>query len=195
MRFVKFMLVLVLMFFSKLSFSQNKAFVIQNIWDNNLNNYNPKNFYTSLFDLFKTTLAVKEFVADPTKLSVGGIEADWDKKVSSEIVRKNAPADSIYYIAFASQLRLPVINLGKFFFKNPPRSSKLIFTYHVYNGAGTEILGDTIINRGCLTNSIQDGKSSQFFYSDFNSFNKDLMCHLDYITQQLRERQLPKKGK
>lgn len=195
MRFIKILLIPFFTLITNLSFSQNRAFVIQNIWDNALNNYNPRNFFENLFIVFKDKLHVREFVADPSNVTVGGIEAEWDKKVKSLIVERNTAADSIYYIALSSQLRLPTINLGKFLFKNPPRSSKLVFTYHVYNGSGTEILGDTIINRGCLTNTIPEGKSNKFFYSDFSSFNKDLNCHLEYIRAQLQQKQIAKKSK
>jgi len=192
---MRLLLALVFFFSFSVSFAQNRAFVIQNVWDNDLNNYNPKNFFENLFFELKNKLAVREFIGDPSQLSVGGADANWNKKVASQIVERNTAADSIYYIALTSQLKLPTVNLGKFLFKNPPRSSKLIFAYHIYNGAGVELLADTIINRGCLTNSIDEEKGNKFFYSDFSSFNRDMNCHFDYIRKQLDSKAFIKKSK
>lgn len=187
MRLKKPLLIVLLLLLHYLSFSQNKAFVIQNSWDNDLNNYNPKNFFESLFAELKTKLSVQEFIGDPSKLNVGGIDADWSKKVVTQIKERNTGTNDVYYVALTSQLKLPTINIGKFIFKNPPRSSKLIFSYHIYNGVGTELLGDTIINRGCLSATIPEGKNNKYFYADYDSFTDDLKCHFDYISKQLHE--------
>ncbi len=42
---------------SNISFGQNKAIVLQNVWNNELNNYNPKEFIDKVYSLLKEKLA------------------------------------------------------------------------------------------------------------------------------------------
>jgi hypothetical protein len=186
---------LVCLFLTTASLSQGKAIIIQNFWNNDLNNYNPKEFFDRLAVVFKKRLAVKELTSDPASFKTVKIEEGWDRKVKEQVEAKKLRPDSSYFIAISSELRLPAFNLGKFLFKNPPRSSKLTFTFHIYNGAGTEIMADTIINRGCIIKRVDEGKGSSFFYSDHTSFLDDMQCHLSVIERILQEKQFAEKPK
>jgi hypothetical protein len=181
--------------FSQISVAQNKAIVLQNVWNNDLNNYNPKEYVEKLFDLLKAKLLVKDFIADAKNLTVNSRADTWDKNVKEQIRAGKAAGENAYFIAVSSELRLPVFNLGKFLFKNPPRSSKLTFTLHVYDSTGSEVIGDTIINRGCLVKTIDEEKGGKYFYSDYNSFMSDMQCHLEVIRKMIMEKPLSKKQK
>jgi hypothetical protein len=106
---------------------------------------------------------------------------------------RKAAGENAYFIAITNDLRLPAFNLGKFLFKNPPRSSKLTFTLHIYDTTGVEVIGDTIVNRGCLVRTIDEQKGSKYFHSDYNDFVSDMMCHLAVIRKVLQEKPLAKK--
>jgi hypothetical protein len=160
-----------------------------------LNNYNPKEFFDKLNNVFKDILVVKELIREAPEVQTTKGEVGWEKKVQGFISSKKAPADSAFFIAISSDLRLPALNLGKFLFKNPPRSSKLTFTFHIYDGTGREVIGDTIINRGCLINTLDEKKGNRFFYSDYKSFIDDMECHLAVIKKILQEKQLAVKPK
>lgn len=188
-----FLLLLFSFSFCNISFSQNKAFIIQNLWNNDLNNYTPTEFLTQLFTLLKDKLHVNEFIDSRIILESNSAE-DWNKKVESYIRERNLPRDSAYFIAIASELKLPAFNLGKFLFKNPPRTSKFIFMYHIYDGSATEIISDTIINRGCVSNTVSE-KGSKYFYTDYQSFTRDMQCHVEIIRQRLEGKIIPKKQK
>lgn len=190
-RYVACLLVAVL--FSNVSVGQNKAVVLQNVWNNDLNNYTPKEFLDKLYDILKEKLSVKDFVVDPKTLTPGRRDQNWDKNVKEQVNEKKRSGENAYFIAIASELRLPAFNLGKFLFKNPPRSSKLTFTLHVYDTTGVEVIGDTIVNRGCLVKTIDEQKGSKYFYSDYNDFLSDMMCHLAVIRKVLHEKSLSKK--
>jgi len=190
-------LVFLLLFisFSLVVKGQNKAVVLQNIWNNDLNNYNPKEYVDKLFDMIKAKLGVKDFVADAKNLTSTRKEEGWEKSIKEQVKERKAKGENAYFIAIASELRLPTFNLGKFLFKNPPRSSKLTFTLHVFDSAGTEVIGDTIINRGCQVKTIDEQKGSKFFYSDYNNFMSDMQCHLDAIRKMIQEKPWAKKPK
>jgi|GEM_PF-6747316 len=191
----QFLLVLLFLAFVNISFSQNKAIVVQNIWNNDLNNYTPKEYLGKLYNLLKEQLAVKDVVEDA--ISIKSIKANGDqyKQVKDQIKVKNAAGEHAYFISIATDLRLPALNLGRFLFKNPPRSSKLTFTLHVYDSTGTEVLGDTIINRGCLVKTLDEKKGSRYFYSGYQNFMEDMQCHLDYIRKILVEKAFVQKQK
>lgn len=186
-------IVLILAFSSNVLFGQNKAIVLQNVWNSDLNNYNPKEYFVKLFDVLKAKLAVKDFVADPTALSIVRKDEAWDKNVKEQLAAKSKTGENAYFIAIANELRLPALNLGKLLFKNPPRSSKLTFTIHVYDNKGVEVMGDTIINRGCVVKPVDEEKGAKYFYSDYNNFLSDVFCHLEYIRKTIQEKPLSKK--
>ena len=195
MKRIQFIFLVGFLLFSTLSLAQNKAIVLQNVWNNDLNNYNPKEYVDKLFDLLKAKLAVKDFIADAKSLNATRKDETWDKNVKEQLKEKKAAGENAYFISMASELRLPAFNLGKFLFKNPPRSSKLTFTFHVYDSTGTEVIGDTIINRGCLIKTIDEQKGSKYFYSDYNNFMSDMQCHLDALRKIIQEKPLSKKQK
>jgi len=184
-------LVFFFMSFAGISFSQKRAVVLQNVWNNDLNPYNPQEFFDELFSVLKERLSVKDFTSEPASLKTFHKDDDWNENLVEMVKAKNAKPDSVYYIAVANELRLPALNLGKLLFKKPPRSSKLTFTFHIYDGSGKEVLGDTIINRGCSVKTIDEQKGSGYFYSDYESFMDDMKCHLAVIRRILREKQLP----
>jgi len=179
----------------RLGWTQNKVVILHSLWNNELNSYNPKEFLDKIAIVFKEVLSAKQLVQEGGSFKATRGEAGWDKKVQEQLVAKNARADSAYFVAVSSDLRLPTFNLGKLLFKNPPRSSKLTFTFHIYDGAGREVMGDTIINRGCLVKPLEAGKGSKFFYSDYKSFLEDLECHLAVIKKILQEKQAARKPK
>ncbi|MDB5249141.1 MAG: hypothetical protein JWQ40_3535 [Segetibacter sp.] len=193
--FRTYLLLLFLLAGTHISYSQNKAVVIQNLWSNELNPYNPQEYLDKLYTIFKEKLSVKEFSQEPGSFKTLRNDAEWKKKIVEQLKAKNSPSDSIYYIAFASELKLPTLNLGKILFKNPPRSSKYIFSFHIYNGAGDELMGDTIINRGCVVKSIDGKKGSGYFYSDYRSFMDDMVCHIQVIRKILQEKTFIRKQK
>jgi len=188
-----FIALMVCLFFSTISFGQNKAVVLQNVWNNDLNNYTPKEFLDKLFAVLKEKLAVKDLLVDGDMVTAARKNESWDKTVKEQVNARKASGGDAYFIAIASELRLPAINLGKFLFKNPPRSSKLTFTLHVYDTTGAEIIGDTIVNRGCLVRTVDEQKGSKYFYSDYNDFLSDMNCHLAAIRKVLQEKPLAKK--
>lgn len=195
MRGMRIIFLLLFIFFSQIAVAQNKAVVLQNVWSNELNNYTPRDFFDKLFAVLKDKLSVKDFVADPKVVTAVRKDESWDKNVKEEIRAKKASGENAYFIAVANELRLPAFNLGKFLFKNPPRSSKLTFTLHVYDTTGTEVIGDTIINRGCMVRTIDEQKGSKYFYADYNDFVSDMKCHLEDIRKVLLEKPLAKKQK
>jgi hypothetical protein len=186
-----FLLVIVFLFATTVCLSQNKAVIVQNSWDNDLNDYHPKEFLSEIENLFKEKLRVRELVQDFKAFKIGKAEDNWDKKLQEQLKARKNSGDTAYYIAVSSDLKLPTMNLGKLFFKNPPRSSKLIFIFHVYDAAGNEIIGDTIVNRGCLMKAIEKGQSNKFFYSDYESFLSDMGCHLAIIKKRVLAKLLP----
>jgi hypothetical protein len=179
--------------FSSISFAQNKAIVFQNIWNNELNAYNPKEYFDKLFAVLKSKLGVRDFIADPKILSLNRKDEAWEKNVKEQLKSISKKDENAYFIAIANELRLPAMNLGKILFKNPPRSSKLTFTVHVYDNSGTEVVGDTIVNRGCVVKTVDEEKGNRYFYSDYNNFMSDILCHIDYIRKILQEKPLSKK--
>ncbi|GEO07912.1 hypothetical protein SAE01_04080 [Segetibacter aerophilus] len=181
--------------FSKVSFAQNKAVVLENVWNNDLNNYNPKEYIDKLYEVLKAKLQVKDFIADVRTLTSTKKDRNWDKNVIEQLKAKKAAGENAYFIAIASELRLPAFNLGKFLFKKPPRSSKLTFTLHVFDTTGTEIIGDTIVNRGCLVRTFDEEKGSKFFYTDYDNFMSDMQCHLDVLRKSIQDKPLAKKQK
>jgi hypothetical protein len=186
------LVVLLLLLLSYNSMGQNKAVLLQNLWHNDLNNYTPQDFLDKVYDALKKKLLVTDFVAEPKSLIASQKNENWDKNIKEQIKAKKLTGDA-YFIALATELRLPALNLGKFLFKNPPRSSKLTFTLHVYDSSGTEVLADTIINRGCVVKTVDEEKGSKYFYSDYNNFMSDMLCHLAYIRKVLQEKPLVKK--
>lgn len=185
-------ILLLFAFLSATAKAQNKAVVLQNLWNNELNNYTPKEFLDKLFDVLKKKLSVGNFIADPGTVAAGRKDDNW---VKDQVKARKAAGENAYFISMANELRLPTFNLGKFLFKNPPRSSKLTFTLHVYDTTGAEILGDTIVNRGCTIRTIDEQKGSKFFYTDYNDFMSDMLCHFQYISKVLNEKQLARKPK
>jgi len=175
------------------SYSQKQAIVLENLWVNNLNNYTPTEFFNSFYTVLKDKLSVQQIVEDPSSLKIRSRDVDWSNKIKEKIKGKNVSKDSAYFITISSDLRLPAVNLGKFLFKNPPRSSKLVFIVHVFDALANEVIADTIVNRGCLIKSIEEGKSSKYFYTDYASFVNDMMCHLEIIKKSLQQIVLPKR--
>lgn len=188
-----FILLLVGMLLSFASFSQKNAIILENLWINELNNYTPKAFFDKFYIALKDKLAVKQIAEDPNSLKVGRRTEDWYQKIREKIKAKNIKPDSTYFIALSSDLRLPTVNLGKFLFKNPPRSSKLVFIMHVFDAAANEVLVDTIVNRGCVVRSLEEGKGSTFFYGSYDSFISDMQCHLEVIKKQLQQTTMPRR--
>lgn len=188
-----YFLLIFLVFFSKMPLAQNKAIVLQQIWNNDLNNYNPKEFFNQLYNVLKVKLQVKDFIANERNLASGRKDENWVANVKEQVKEKKAAGENAYFIAVASELRLPAFNLGKFLFKNPPRSSKLTFIFHVYDSTGTEIIGDTITNRGCVVKTIDEEKGSKFFYSDYNNFMSDMHCHVEALRKLIHDKPLAKK--
>lgn len=186
-------LLFVFLSFSNFSFSQNKAVVLQNGWNNELNNFNPKEFVEKLFEVFKIKLAVKNFIVDVKTSGALLTNEGWEKKLQEVVKEKKMEGIDAYYIGMSTDLRLPAINLGKFLFKNPPRRSKVTFTFHVYDTIGTRILSDTIINRGCVVKTLDDEKGSKHFYSDYNNFMADMLCHLAALRKVIEEMPLTRK--
>jgi hypothetical protein len=173
---------------SNLSNAQTKVVILDNLWHNELNNFSPKQFFENLYGVLKQKLLVNDIVTD-SKVYTGGLKAEnWESSLKEQIKEKKSSAENLYYVAMASDLRLPAVNLGKFLFKKPPRTSKFTFTLHVYDTAGVEVIGDTIINRGCLVKTIDEEKGPKYFYSDYNSFISDMDCHLKYIGKILQEK-------
>jgi hypothetical protein len=189
----KYFILLLLSFSSNILFAQNKAIVLHNLWNNDLNSYNTKEYFDKLYDVLKSKLAVKDFIIDAKGLSVDRKDEAWEQNVKDQLKAPSKAGEKAYFIAIANELRLPALNLGKLFFKNPPRSSKLTFTIHVYDNNGFEVIGDTIINRGCVVKPVDEERGSRYFYSDYNNFMSDVLCHLDYIKRILQEKPLPKK--
>jgi hypothetical protein len=192
---LRYYISLMLLFFSCSSIAQSKAIVLQNLWNNELDSYSPREYLDQLYEVLKQKLLVKELVVDTKAVSAVHKGANWENNVKEQVKGKYAPGENAYYLTLANELRLPAFNLGKFLFKNPPRSSKLTFTIHVYDTAGTEIMGDTIINRGCLVRAIDIEKGMKSFYADYNSFVSDMKCHLAYIRKVLQEKPLNRKAR
>jgi hypothetical protein len=174
-------------------FSQKNAVILENLWMNELNNYTPKEFFDKFYISLKEKLAVKQVAEDPNSLKVGRRTDDWSQKIREKIKAKNLKPDSLYFIALSTDLRLPTVNLGKFLFKNPPRSSKLVFIMHVFDASANQVLADTIVNRGCVVKSLEEGKGSKFFYSSYDSFITDMQCHLEVIRKRLQQLVIPKR--
>ena len=77
----KLVIFLFLAFSSNVLLAQSKAIVVQNLWNNDLNNYNPKEYFDKLFGVLKAKLAVKDFVADPAALSINRKDEAWEQNV------------------------------------------------------------------------------------------------------------------
>jgi len=187
----KLVLLFVLLLTSVVTYSQKKATVIQNLGYNDLNNYNPKPFLDDVLIMLQQKLEVKKII-DHEGPHAQRVDTNWNSTIKNIIEKKKA-SDNEYLIALSSELKLPAVNIGKLLFKNPPRSSKLIFTFHVYNAKGIEVLGDTIINRGCISRTVDPDKGSKSFYADYQNFLDDMHCHLDIIRQRLQIKELPNK--
>ena len=190
-KFTVFFLVAILL--SGSSYAQKKAIVLENLWVNDLNNFTPKVFFDRFYAVLKDKLSLKQIVDDPQSLKATIRTDDWILKIKENIKSRNIPKDSAYFIAISTDLRLPAINLGKFLFKNPPRSSKLFFTIHVFDATANIIIADTVVNRGCVYKSLEEGKGNKFFYTDYNSFLSDMQCHLEIIKKSLQQIALPKR--
>lgn len=189
----KLLLFILVFIFSKLSYSQNKAIVLQNFWYNDLNSYNPRNFFDDMLILLQDKLSIKKIVEETPGPQALKPDSSNQKRIKDLIDKRKASGENAYYITMESELKLPTINIGKIFFKNPPRSSKLIFNIHIYNSGGTEILADTIVNRGCISRTVDPEKGNKSFYPDYQSFLDDLQCHLKVIKEQLQQKKLPRK--
>jgi hypothetical protein len=188
------LLLLVIAFaFTKLAQSQSKAVVLQNLWYSDLNSYNPRNFFDDVLIALQEKLSIKKIIEEPPGLQSIRPDSSNQKRIKDLIDKRKASGENTYYITMESELKLPTINIGKIFFKNPPRSSKLIFNIHVYTIGGTEILADTIINRGCISRTVDPEKGNKNFYPDYQSFLDDLQCHLKFIKEQLQQKKLPRK--
>jgi hypothetical protein len=189
----KLLLFTLVFIFSTFSYSQNKAIVLQNLWYNDLNSYNPRSFFDDVFIVMQDKLSIKKIVEETPGPQALKADSSNQRKIKDLIDRRKASGENAYYITMESELRLPAINIGKIFFKNPPRTSKLIFNIHVYNSRGTEILADTIVNRGCISRTVDPDKGSKNFYLDYQNFLDDLQCHLKVIKEQLQQKKLPRK--
>jgi hypothetical protein len=178
---------------SIVSHSQNKAIVLQNLWYNDLNSYNPRSFFDDVLAVVQDKLSIKKIVQETAGPEPFKTDTNNVRKIKELIEKRKASGENAYYITMASQLKLPIINVGKILFKNPPRTSKLIFDIHVYNNAGTEILSDTVVNRGCISRTVDPEKGNSSFYADYQNFLDDLQCHLKAIRQQLQQKKLAPK--
>ena len=174
------------------SFSQSKAIVLENLWVNELNNFNPKEFHNSIYTIIKDKLELRQIVEDPLSRSALQRDEKWGQTIKDKIKARNIPNDSAVFIAISADLRLPIVNLGRLLFKNPPRSSKLIFTIHVFDAAANQLLTDTIVNRSCIVKTVEEGKGGKNFYTDYEGFISDMRCHLDFIKKNLQQRAMPK---
>jgi hypothetical protein len=173
--------------------AQSKAVVLQNSWNNELNNYNPKEFLDQLLEVLRIKLAAKELDGDAKTIIADKKGSNPDNYTKEQVKAAKAMAGNGYFIFLSNELRLPAFNLGKFLFRNPPRSSKLTFTLHVYDSAAVEIFGDTIVNRGCLVKTIDEKKGPKYFYTDYSDFMSDMHCHLAYIRKVVQEMSFPKR--
>ncbi len=186
-------LLLLLVIYPMFSQAQQKAYVLQNAWNNELNNYTPKEFFDKLFGVLKRKLVINDLVAEPKSLTGNRKDEERDKNIKEQIKIKKEAGENAFFITMVSELRLPAFNLGKFLFKNPPRSSKFTFTIRVFDTSGNEVMGDTINNRGCLVQTINEEKGSRFFYSDYSNFMSDMQCHLEYIDKVLQQKTVARK--
>jgi len=176
----------------KSAVAQNKAIVLQDLWYNDLGNYNPRPFLDDVLIALEDKLSVK-VILDKTSGPVAlRPDSNWEARIRQQILQQKS-SDDKYYIALSSELKFPAINVGKLLFKNPPRTSKLIFTFHVYNGNGAEVLGDTIVNRGCISRAIAPEQNNDSFYGSYQSFLDDMQCHLKVIKEQLQLKKLKPK--
>lgn len=83
--------------FSKVSASQNKAIVVQNVWNNDLNNYNPKEFLDQLYEVLKAKLQVRDFIATSGALTYSKKEENWDKNIQEQVKSQKAPGENAEY--------------------------------------------------------------------------------------------------
>ena len=173
--------------------AQKSVVVLENVWANELNNFTPKDFFNKFYLVLKEKLGVKQVVEDLAAVKAETRDTTWSARIKQRIKAKNIRNDSAYFVTISSDLRLPVINIGRLFFKNPSRSSKFIFTIHVFDAAANEILTDTIVSRGCVVKSVEENKGNRYFYTDYDSFLHDMQCHLEVIKRSLQQIALPKR--
>jgi len=185
MRARKDIIVMLLLSFSTVSFAQKEAVVIQNRWSNDLNDYNPRPFFDNVFALLADYLNVKKVVEDKSSLIT---EKTADQKVKEKLKEKIAANSNAYYVTLDSELQFPVINFRKLIFKNPTRSSRFVFSFHVFDNTGNELAADTIVNNGCILRAINEQKGRKDFYDSFKSFTDDMQCHTEAIKERLQEK-------
>ena len=174
------------------SFAQKKAVLLQNLWNNELTNFTPANFLDKLFVDVRQKLGVGTIIHDSLFFKTPANDS-FDSRVANYI---NARGDSAgtYYIALASDLRLPLINLGRIVFKQPLQRSRFTFILKVYDEHGRSLMDDTLVNKGCVARPVKEDKPANF-YSDYKSFTTDMDCHLQAIRQQILSRPLRNAGK
>ncbi len=163
--------------------AQSKGYVLQNTWSNTLNPYNPTPFYEQVFSMLERRLKVKEIERNPLSNKVN-VEEDQVKETILKHIKENT--QGAYYITLSSDLSLPLINLTRIIFKSPTRSSRFVFTVNVYNNKAEKVFGDTIVNKGCVLQVINEDKKD--FYPDYDTFKKDMRCHFEAIRKQLEKK-------
>jgi hypothetical protein len=163
------------------SSAQSKAYVLQNCWTSTLNSFNPAPFFDQVFPLLQTRLKVKSIDKNPITLKMNVTEDEL-----KEIIRNQAKenAEVAYYITLSSDLSLPLINLTRVIFKVPTRSSRFVCSINVYNNKAEKILGDTILNRGCIVKAASEDKIKNF-YDDYTKFTEDMQCHFEAVKSRL----------
>ncbi|TDH27300.1 hypothetical protein EXU57_06840 [Segetibacter sp. 3557_3] len=169
--------------------AQRPAVLLQNLWNNELNNFTPRDFLDQLFADIRRKWRISELIQDTSFLKESGIERTLAKTVKEYISGRNDSTIQ-YYISIASDLRLPLINVGRILFKNPVQRSRFTFIVHVYNKNGSPVLSDTVVSRGCIANPVGENKVRNF-YPNYDSFAKDMHCHLEAIRQEVFTQTLP----
>jgi hypothetical protein len=179
----KYVLLLLLFFTTTICTAQTKAYILANQWTNELDGYNPQQYFDKLYTLLKTRLPVKEIIPATTHTTdtVTVTSNEWVKaQIQSRFAGNNA-----FFLVMDHYLKVPAINLNKLFFNNAQVSSKLIFSINVYNADGVLIGSDTMTTRGCIVSKVAKENGVQRFYNSYKRFIEDMDCHLALIRQQL----------
>jgi hypothetical protein len=172
---------------SNTCFSQPKAYLLLNAWSDELSEYNPTAYFDKVSGLLQNRLAVKQVIPDASSLNDTTNKDQLDEWVRGRISSINAKGAKDYFITMASELRLPLINISKIFFKNTTQTSRLVFYVHIYNASGKKIVSDTMISHGCVESVRTAGKTGKRFYTSYQNFMQDMDCHLVFIRKRLQE--------
>lgn len=187
---MKKLLLLLKAFSLSQTYAQKKVVLLQNLWNNELTNFTPRDFLDQFFADLKKEWKFSTLTEDTVFFHRTPVADSLNQEVVNYVRGLGTNTDT-YYLSLASDLRLPLINIGRIIFKQPVQRSRFTFIVKLFDYEGKPVVSDTVVNKGCVARPAE-GEKIRNFYPDYTSFATDMECHLVAIRQQVFAKPLNK---